>query len=101
MPNDQLAIGIRPPSWIDVGVQFHEITEWVQRAESLGFDSVHAGDRLLGEVPPYYESTMYEVITSLTTWAAHTDSIKLGPLIFVVPYRHPIQIAKILRHIVI
>lgn len=95
MASNQPKIGIRPPSWIDVGVPFHEITEWVQRAESLGFDSVHAGDRMLAKVPPYYESTMYEVITSLTTWAAHTNSIKLGPLIFVVPYRHPIQIAKI------
>lgn len=95
MANDQLKIGIRPPSWIDVGIPFDEMTEWVQRAESLGFDSVHSGDRMLAEVPPYYESTMHEVITTLSTWAAHTDSIELGPLIFVSPYRHPLQTAKI------
>lgn len=95
MRTDRLKIGIRPPSWIDFDVTFDEVTEWVVRAESLGFDSVHAGDRLLAKVPPYYESTMWEVTTSLTTWAAHTETIELGPLIFVVPYRHPIQIAKV------
>lgn len=94
METDTLDIGIRPPSWIDLGVGFHEVTDWVVRAEQLGFDSVHAGDRMLAKVPPYYQSTMWEVTTSLTTWAAHTDSIDLGPLIFVMPYRHPIRTAK-------
>lgn len=92
--SDRPKVGIRPPSWIDLDVTFHEVTDWVVQAEALGFDSVHAGDRLLAKVPPYYESTMWEVTTSLSTWAAHTDTIELGPLIFVVPYRHPIQIAK-------
>lgn len=95
MSTNQPYVGIRPPSWIDLDVTFEEVTDWVVRAESLGFDSVHAGDRLLAKVPPYYESTMWEVTTSLATWAAHTETIELGPLIFVVPYRHPIQIAKV------
>lgn len=95
MPTNQPKVGIRPPSWIDLEIDFHDVTEWVVRAEDVGFDSVHAGDRLLAKVPPYYESTMWEVTTSLSTWAAHTDTIELGPLIFVVPYRHPIQIAKV------
>lgn len=94
MPTDELKIGVRPPSWIDLDVDFHEVTDWVVRAEELGFDSVHAGDRMLAKVPPYYQSTMWEVTTSLTTWAAHTDTIDLGPLIFVMPYRHPIRTAK-------
>jgi len=96
MSETTLAVGIRPPTWIDLDVDFHEITDWVVRAEELGFDSVHAGDRLLAKVPPYYESTMYEVTTTLTTWAAHTETIDLGPLIFVVPYRNPIRSAKVL-----
>jgi probable F420-dependent oxidoreductase len=95
MATNNLNIGIRPPSWIDLDIDFHGVTDWVVHAESLGFDSVHAGDRLLAKVPPYYESTMYEVTASLSTWAAHTESIDLGPLIFVVPYRNPIQIAKV------
>lgn len=95
MSMDSLAVGIRPPSWIDLDIDFHGVTDWVVEAEALGFDSVHAGDRLLAKVPPYYESTMWEVTTSLTTWAVATETIELGPLIFVVPYRNPIQIAKV------
>lgn len=95
MTRDQLQVGVRPPSWIDLDVTFDGVTEWVIRAESLGFDSVHAGDRLLAKVPPYYESTMWEVTTSLSTWGAHTETIDLGPLIYVMPYRHPIQTAKV------
>lgn len=94
MGETDLKVGIRPPNWIDLGVDFHEVTDWVVRAESLGFDSVHAGDRMLAKVPPYYQSTMWEVTTTLATWAAHTDTIDLGPLIFVLPYRHPIRTAK-------
>lgn len=95
MSRGKFKVGIRPPSWIDSVTDFHSITDWVVEAEQLGFDSVHAGDRLLAKVPPYYESTMYEVTTSLSTWAARTESIEFGPLILVVPYRHPIQIAKV------
>lgn len=95
MSRDEVKIGIRPPSWVDNTPDFDDVTDWVVRAEKLGFDSVHAGDRLLAKVPPIYQSTMYEVITSLTTWANHTSSINLSPLIFVVPYRNPIHTAKI------
>jgi probable F420-dependent oxidoreductase len=95
MTTGSLDVGIRPPSWIDLDIDFHGVTDWVVQAEERGFDSVHAGDRLLAKVPPYYESTMWEVTTTLSTWAAETETIELGPLIFVVPYRNPIQIAKV------
>lgn len=95
MSTSEPVVGIRPPSWIDLDIDFHGVTDWVVRAERLGFDSVHAGDRLLAKVPPYYQSTMYEVTTSLASWATRTDSIRFGPLVLVVPYRHPIQVAKV------
>lgn len=95
MVTSEIMFGIRPPSWVDNTPNFDKITDWVRRAEEIGFDSAHAGDRLLAKVPPIYQSTMYEVTTSLTTWANHTDSLDLSPLVFVVPYRHPIQIGKV------
>jgi alkanesulfonate monooxygenase len=74
---------------------FHEMVDWVIQTEEMGFDSVHFGDRLLAKAPPL-ESTWYEITTALATFAAHTEEIELGPLIWVVPYRHPIRTAKIL-----
>ncbi|MFC7233374.1 LLM class flavin-dependent oxidoreductase [Saliphagus sp. GCM10025308] len=94
MSNDSTKHGIRPHNWISAEESFDEIVEWVVRAEERGFDSVHAVDRMLSKVPPIYETTAYEVTTALTTYAAHTDSVQLGPLVYILPYRNPIQVAK-------
>lgn len=90
-----LQVGIRPVSWVAADESFQEIVDWVGRAEERGFDSIHMGDRLLAKAPPAYGSTDYEVVTSLTSFGARTDAPDLGTLIFVVPFRHPIHIAKI------
>lgn len=87
--------GIRPVSWVDTEESFGEIVEWVERAERKGFDSIHMGDRMLAKAPPAYGSTDYEVISSLSYFGARTDSPLLGTLIFVVPFRHPIHLAKV------
>ncbi|MFT5392259.1 MAG: putative F420-dependent oxidoreductase [Gammaproteobacteria bacterium] len=90
-----LKFGIRPHNWIADPTPFDDIIAWVVRAEALGFDSVHVGDRLLSRAPPVYESTMYEPITALTMFAAHTHRMQLSPLVFNVPFRHPIHTAKV------
>lgn len=90
-----LKFGIRPHHWIADETPFSDIVEWVVRAEDKGFDSVHVGDRLLSRVPPVYESTMYEATTALAVFAAHTKRVQLSPLVYNVPYRHPIHTAKV------
>lgn len=92
---DSPSFGIRPHNWLAAGKPFEEIVDWVVRAEAAGFDSVHAADRLLSRVPPVYESTMYEVTTALTTFARETETMELSPLVYNVPFRHPIRVAKI------
>ena len=87
--------GIRPHHWIADETPFAEIVEWVVRAEKMGFDSVHVGDRLLSRAPPVYESTMYEATTALAVFAARTERLQLSPLVYNVPYRHPIHTAKV------
>jgi len=94
MGEDGLQFGTRPPNWVSQDVTFHEITDWVVRAEEVGFDSVHVGEQILSKVPPY-ESTVYEQRVSMTTWAAKTDDIEIGSLIAVLPYHHPIDVAKL------
>lgn len=91
----RLDFGIRPHNWVAADKPFDKIVDWVVRAENLGFESVHAADRLLARAPPVYESTMYEVTTALTTFAAHTEDIELSPLVYNVPFRHPVRTAKV------
>lgn len=95
MLGDSPKIGIRPPGRLVNEYSFEEMVDWVVNAEELGFESVHFGDRLLAKAPPL-ESTWYEVTTSLATFAARTEEIEIGPLVWVVPYRHPIRSAKVL-----
>ena len=95
MSERKLRFGIRPHLWIADPTPFPDIVAWVARAEALGFDSVHVADRLLSRVPPVYESTMYEVTACLATFAAHTKTMQLSPLVYNAPYRHPVLTAKV------
>ena len=83
------------------------IIEVAQKAESLGFDSVWALDRLLwplhptakypgnprGELPAVMQ-VVYEPLTVLTFAAAHTQRVRLGTSVLVAAYRSPVLVAK-------
>ena len=68
------------------------------RAEELGFESIsvsehifnaaHVANRMGGG--PYYEP-----MTTLTYLAAITSSIRLGTSVLVLPYHHPVNLAKV------
>jgi probable F420-dependent oxidoreductase len=92
---DTPPIGIRPPGRLVFDKSFEDMVKWVVKAEKRGFDSVHFGDRLLAEAPPL-ESTWHDITTALASFASQTNTIKFGPLVWVVPYRHPIRSSKIL-----
>jgi len=73
------------------------IVRLARRAEELGFDSVwvhdhvfnaaHVFDRIGGK--PYYEP-----LTLLSYVAAITQRVGLGTSVLVLPYHHPIRLAK-------
>ncbi len=80
-----------------------------QQAESLGYDSVWAADRLvmpwkIETAYPYSkESTFivppdrpfFDTLTCLAFLAGCTETIQLGMSVMVLPYRHPLHWAKI------
>ncbi len=68
-----------------------------RRAEALGFDSVWAMDHLIIPEPHVakFSSHIYEQFTVLGYLAGCTEKIKLGTSVTIVPYRHPIEMAKI------
>jgi probable F420-dependent oxidoreductase len=80
-----------------------------RQAESLGYDSVWAADRIIipwkiDTVYPYSkESTFivppdrpfFEPLTCLAFLAGCTEKIQLGMSVLVLPYRHPLYWAKI------
>ncbi|WP_249010661.1 LLM class flavin-dependent oxidoreductase [Conexibacter sp. DBS9H8] len=96
---------VRPPGWTapHSGGLFAGIRNWARRAEELGFDGLFLGDRMLASARGsehstsiVYGASMLEVTTTLAALAGDTERLLLGPLVLVLPYRHPIQMAKTL-----
>jgi probable F420-dependent oxidoreductase len=90
---------VRPPGWLGAGTFSAErLLAWVAHAERLGFAGVFVGDRLLAEASAsgevVYGASMLEAATVLGAIAARTTRLRLGPLVYVFPYRHPLQVAK-------
>ena len=90
---------VRPPGWSgEVARPFADLIGWAQRAEQLGFDAIFVGDRLLAQAAEgddvVYAGSMLDAVVALAAIAATTTRIRLGPLVLVFPYRHPVQLAK-------
>jgi probable F420-dependent oxidoreductase len=78
-----------------------------RRAEELGYDSVWVLERLLwplnpqgpypatadGVLPENYQ-IVFDPIETLTFVAAHTDRVRLGTSVMVLPYHAPIHLAR-------
>ncbi|MGH9074392.1 MAG: TIGR03619 family F420-dependent LLM class oxidoreductase [Acidimicrobiales bacterium] len=66
-----------------------------RQAEDLGFDDVWVSDHLVVPdgvaYPPAY---LYEPVITLTWAAAVTARVGLGTSVLILPYRHPVHLAK-------
>jgi len=67
-----------------------------QLVERLGFDSLWVTDHIAVpvELPHVYKRKMLDAIGMLHYLAAVTDRIALGTGVMVLPYRHPVTLAK-------
>lgn len=95
------SVGVRPPGWVGVDAvdASAALIDWSERAEELGLDMVFVGDRLLpqavSEGRTVYGATMLDAGSVLAAIAARTSRVRFGPLVLVLPFRHPIQVAKL------
>jgi len=74
------------------------ITRAAQLSESLGFDSVWVTDHVV--VPSAnvetFGATFFEAVTTMAYVAGITARVEIGAAILIVPYRHPLLLAKML-----
>jgi probable F420-dependent oxidoreductase len=107
-PASALAIGALLPN-VGAAASPQSIREFAVECEQRGLRSLWVGDHLL--LPehqltpyPYLQSGRYvvpsdrdflEAFTTLTWVAAQTDSIGLGVSVCIAPYRHKVEVAKI------
>ena len=74
---------------------------WTRLAERLGFHLVMISDHIAmtPDVTARYPAPFYDPWVSLGWLAAHTHGIELGTTVVIVPYRHPLQTAKLVANV--
>jgi probable F420-dependent oxidoreductase len=72
------------------------LRRWAQTVEGLGFDLLMISDHVAvtPDVAEQYPPPFYEPFTTLAWLAGLTERIKLGTTVLIVPYRHPLLIAR-------
>ncbi|MEV0290430.1 MULTISPECIES: TIGR03619 family F420-dependent LLM class oxidoreductase [unclassified Kribbella] len=70
---------------------------WARFAEDSGFALATISDHiaLTPEVQALYPVPFYDPFTTITWLAAHTTRLELGTSVAVLPYRHPLQTARV------
>lgn len=70
---------------------------WARFAEEAGFDFVMVSDHLAvtPDVAEQYPAPFYDPFTVLAWLAGTTERIGLGTTVTVLPYRHPLQLARV------
>jgi alkanesulfonate monooxygenase SsuD/methylene tetrahydromethanopterin reductase-like flavin-dependent oxidoreductase (luciferase family) len=88
-------IGVNVPNFgpgTDPGV----LRAWAQTVEGLGYDLLMVSDHvaITPDVAGQYPAPFYEPFTTLSWLAGVTQRVRLGTTVLVVPYRHPLLVAR-------
>lgn len=72
------------------------LRDWARTVEGLGFDLLMVSDHVAvtPDVAEQYPAPFYEPFTALAWLAGVTSRIRLGTTVLVLPYRHPLLVAR-------
>ncbi|MEV5508247.1 LLM class flavin-dependent oxidoreductase [Streptomyces orinoci] len=90
-----MQLGVNVPNFgpgTDPGV----LRDWARVTEGLGFDLLMVSDHLVitPDVAERYPEPFYEPFTTLSWLAGLTTRVRLGTTVLVLPYRHPLAVAR-------
>src|ERR1700724_1238822 len=90
-----MQMGVNVPNF-GPGTPACALRRWAQTAEGLGFDLLMISDHIAVtlDVAEQYPAPFYEPFTTLSWLAGVTHRIRLGTTVLIVPYRHPLLIAR-------
>jgi alkanesulfonate monooxygenase SsuD/methylene tetrahydromethanopterin reductase-like flavin-dependent oxidoreductase (luciferase family) len=88
-------LGVNVPNYgpgTDPGV----LREWGRIVEGLGFDLLMVSDHVVvtPDVAVRYPERFFEPFTTLSWLAGITTRVRLGTTVLVLPYRHPLLVAR-------
>ncbi len=72
------------------------LRDWAQTVEGLGYDLLMVSDHvaITPDVAEQYPAPFYEPFTTLSWLAGITQRVRLGTSVLIVPYRHPLLLAR-------
>ncbi|RVX41713.1 luciferase-like monooxygenase [Nonomuraea polychroma] len=90
-----MRLGVNVPNFgpgTDPGI----LRQWALTVEGLGFDLLMVSDHvaITPDVAEQYPAPFYEPFTTLAWLAGVTSRIGLGTTVLIVPYRHPLLVAR-------
>lgn len=90
-----MQIGVNVPNF-GPGTDPGRLRDWAQTVEGLGFDLLMISDHIAvtPDVARQYPAPFYEPLTTLSWLAGITERIRLGTTVLIVPYRHPLLVAR-------
>ena len=90
-----MRFGLRLPSFAlaDGAPSLSEMGAYLRHAEDLGFETAMLIDHLLVATPAYRVAWL-EPVALLSALAGGTNTIRLGTLVLVLPFRDPVAFAK-------
>ncbi|WP_433250147.1 LLM class flavin-dependent oxidoreductase [Streptosporangium sp. CA-135522] len=90
-----MRIGVNVPNF-GPGTDPDMLRQWAQTVEGLGFDLLMVSDHVAvtPDVAEQYPAPFYEPFTTLAWLAGVTHRIQLGTTVLIVPYRHPLLMAR-------
>ena len=88
-------MGVNVPNF-GPGTEPGVLRRWAQTVEGLGFDLLMISDHIAvtPDVAEQYPAPFYEPFTTLAWLAGLTRRVELGFTVIVVPYRHPLETAR-------
>ena len=91
-----MRLGVNVPNF-GPGTNPDVLRRWALTVEGLGFDLLMMSDHIAvtPDVAQEYPAPFYEPFTTLSWLAGITHRVRLGTTVIVVPYRHPLLIARV------
>ncbi|MDQ2586939.1 LLM class flavin-dependent oxidoreductase [Saccharothrix yanglingensis] len=90
-----MRLGVNVPNF-GPGTSPEVLRSWALTVEGLGFDSLFLSDHVVitPDVAEQYPAPFYEPFTALAWLAGVTSRLRLGTSVVVLPYRHPLLVAR-------
>jgi probable F420-dependent oxidoreductase len=83
------------------GASVESLARWARLAETLGYHLVMISDHvaITPDVAARYPAPFYDPFTTLGYLAATTQTVELGTTVIVLPYRHPLETARMAANV--